>query len=213
MSVAPTKVKFFFGKNCTGESFEYDEGETVRFNYGDEWNDKFMSCIVGASVKCNIWEHNEIDTPTPGKYEQLAQGSTNNDLTSINGLSKFQVIPGDFQWAVDVKIVDNIANTPVGSYEMTLIPFGVPQVVCRDGDDFVQMPIPQLSPADSEIVTQVAVRDTRTGVYVANGSCYFKYDPSTGQVSIRKPVETFPPNMDTVQDDNTSFIFNLNATA
>lgn len=49
---------------------------------------------------------------------------------------------------------------------MTLIPFGVPQVVCRDGDDFVQMPIPQLSPADSEIVTQVAVRDTRTGVYV-----------------------------------------------
>ncbi|KAK5580514.1 hypothetical protein RB653_000534 [Dictyostelium firmibasis] len=209
MSVDPTKVKFFFGLNCTGDSFEYDEGQTVEFSDGDEWNDKFLSCIVGASVKCNLWQHNDITT-APGNYEQLAQGSTNNDLSSMGGISKFQVIPGDFQWAVDVKLVNNV-NTTVGSYEMTLIPFGVQQVSCRDGDDYIQMPIPELSPSDSEIVTQVAVRDTKSGVYVANGSCYFKCDPSTGIVSVRKPTDTFPPNMDAIQQDNTTFNFNLNS--
>ncbi|KAM9955735.1 hypothetical protein ACTFIW_001938 [Dictyostelium discoideum] len=211
MSVDANKVKFFFGKNCTGESFEYNKGETVRFNNGDKWNDKFMSCLVGSNVRCNIWEHNEIDTPTPGKFQELLQGSTNNDLTSINGLSKFQVLPGAFQWAVDVKIVNKV-NSTAGSYEMTITPYNVEKVACKDGDDFVQLPIPKLTPADSEIVCHLTVRQTKTPYdYVVNGSVYFKYSPTTGQVAVIKKDETFPKNMTVTQDDNTSFIFNLNS--
>ncbi|EGC38123.1 hypothetical protein DICPUDRAFT_46027 [Dictyostelium purpureum] len=209
MSVDSQKVKFFFGKNCSGESFEYSRGQTVRFNAGDKWNDRFMSCIVGSAVQCNIWEHNEIDTPTPGKYALLQPGSTTNDLTFINGLSKFQILPRDFNYAIDFKIEKGSSLTK--EYEMTLIPYQVSPAKNTTGHDYVQCPIPKLTPPESEIVCQVSCKETAwPGATVANGSIYFKYSPSTGQVSFRK-TEGFPHNMAIKQDDNTSFIFTLNS--
>ncbi|KAK9663748.1 putative calcium-dependent cell adhesion molecule 3, partial [Basidiobolus ranarum] len=71
MSVESNKVKFAYELNMQGSKTEtYEKGQTVRFNYGDAYNDKFRSVIVGASVRLNIWEHNEIDTPVPGKYDE-----------------------------------------------------------------------------------------------------------------------------------------------
>ncbi|KAK9679818.1 hypothetical protein K7432_016150, partial [Basidiobolus ranarum] len=108
MTVASNKVKFAYELSMQGSEFEtYEKGQTVRFNYGDPYNDKFRSVVVGASVRLNIWEHNEFDTPVPGKYDELAAGTYDN-LDYLNGVSKFQVIGAEFQYGIDVKLVDQL---------------------------------------------------------------------------------------------------------
>src|SRR5207249_441349 len=133
------------------------------------------SCIVGTGVWVNAYEHNDAYNPEPGVHEELKSG-THNDLTSLHGLSKFQVLANQFGYAIDVKLVakDSLRSSPNGTYEFTIIPYQVDSVKCLNGDDYKPCPIPKLTPPDSEIICQVSVRETAwPGQTIANGSVYF----------------------------------------
>ncbi|EFA79229.1 putative calcium-dependent cell adhesion molecule-3 [Heterostelium album PN500] len=225
-----TQAIFFTSKNLTGTAVTYNEGDTIAFAPNDQYNvgfynsffnqsfhyyynhyaDKFLSCNIGSSVWVNAYQHNDVYNPEPGVHENLPSG-VHNDLSSLQGLSMFQVLANQFAYAIDVKLVckDSLVSSPAGSYAFTIIPYQVNPVTCKNGDDYVQCPIPQLSPPDSEIVCQITVAQTAwPGATVANGSVYFKYDPSTGIISFRQ-TEGFPTNMDLVQDGKTQFSFGI----
>ncbi|EGC31853.1 hypothetical protein DICPUDRAFT_57459 [Dictyostelium purpureum] len=210
MSVESNKVKFFTAKNCTGTGVEYTEGDSVAFEPNDQYNDKFLSCIIGTNVWVNAYQHNDVYNPEPGAHEELKSG-THNDLSSLNGLSKFQVLGNEFGYAIDVKLIasGDLVSSPAGTYKFTIIPYQVSAVTCLNGDDYVQCPIPKLNPPNAEIVCQIIVAQTAwPGATVANGSVYFQYDPSTGILNYRK-TEGFPTNMDVTQNGKTNFDFKI----
>lgn len=210
MSIKTTQVAFYKAKNLQGSPVIYNEGDSIAFEPFDPDNDKYISCEVGSEVWVNAYEHNEAYSPQPGAHEELYSG-VHNDLTSLNGLSKFQVLANHFGYALDIKLEtkDKLADAAKGAYELTLIPYHVDQVHCKSGDDYTACPIPKLDPPDSEIVCQLTVRKTVwPGETVANGSVYFKYTPETGLIGFRK-TEGFPEHMDVKQDGKTNFIFEI----
>lgn len=210
MSIKTTQVAFYKAKNLQGSPVIYNEGDSVAFPPFHPDNDKYISCEVGSDIWVNAYEHNEAYSPQPGAHEELGPG-VHNDLTSLNGLSKFQVLARHFGYALDIKLEakDKLAGAAKGAYELTLIPFQVDPVKCKNGDEYTACPIPKLTPPDSEIVCQLTVRKTAwPGETVANGSIYFKYTPENGLISFRK-TEGFPHNMDIKQDGKTNFIFEI----
>ncbi len=210
MSIKPNQVAFYKAKNLQGSPVIYNEGDSVAFPPFHPDNDKYLSCEVGSEIWVNAYEHNEAYSPQPGVHEELYSG-VHNDLTSLNGLSKFQVLAKHFGYALDIKLVakGDVASAPAGAYELTLIPYQVEPAHCKNGDDYIACPIPKLTPPDSEIVCQLTVRKTAwPGETVANGSIYFKYTPDTGLISFRK-TEGFPRNMDINQDGKTNFVFGI----
>lgn len=210
MSIKSNQVAFYRAKNLQGSAKIYNEGDSVAFEPNDPDNDKYLSCEVGSDVWVNAYEHNDAYTPQPGVHEELVSG-VHNDLTSLNGLSKFQVLAKHFGYALDIKLLTGgkLAGAKAGDYDLGLTPFQVDPVHCKNGDDYTSCPIPKLNPPDSEIVCQVTVRQVHPPQqYIANGSIYFKYNPDTGLISFRK-TEGFPANMEIKQDGKTNFIFEI----
>eukprot|EP01133_Synstelium_polycarpum_P007843 gene7843-9204_t len=209
MSVESNEVKFYKSKNCQGTPVSYKEGASVAFTPNDPDNDKYLSCIVGTNIWVNAYQHNDAFNPEAGAHENLTAG-THNDLSSLKGLSKFQVLGNEFGYAIDVKLTDKtVPKLADGGYEFTIIPYQVEEVKCVTGDDYKQCAIPQLTPPDSEIVCQIVCRATAwPGAVVANGSVYFKYTPTTGLITFRK-TEGFPTNMSIVQEGMTNFNFSI----
>ncbi|KAF2078203.1 hypothetical protein CYY_000493 [Polysphondylium violaceum] len=209
MSIDSNKVRFFYAKNCSGSYKEYTEGQSIAFEPNDPDNDKYMSCLVGSNVFVNAYQHNDAWNPEPGAHENLNPG-THNDLSSLKGLSKFQILAVGFSYAIDIKILDKLGGA-AGAYKLTLIPYQVNPATCVTGDIYKQCPIPKLTPPDAEIVCQVTVQETAwPGATVANGSIYFKYDPTTGLVTFRK-TEGWPHNMSITQSGKTNFDFCLDS--
>ncbi|EGG19822.1 calcium-dependent cell adhesion molecule-1 [Cavenderia fasciculata] len=204
-------VTFYTAKNYGGESVNYAQGTSVAFLPNDKYNDKFLSCKVTSGTWVNAYEHNDAFNPEAGAHEELR--GDNPDLSSLNGLSMFQVLADSFGYAIDIKLVcgGSLSSAAAGSYKMTFIPYQVNPVTTMNGDAYIQCPIPKLTPPDSEIVCQLSCQETAwPGATVANGSVYFKYTPNTGVISFRK-TEGFPTNMDVTQDGKTNFIFSLNS--
>ncbi|GAM19759.1 hypothetical protein SAMD00019534_029340, partial [Acytostelium subglobosum LB1] len=207
MTVGTDRVKFYTQKNLAGSyNKEYKVGDSIAFLPNDPDNDKYMSCEIGTECWVNAYEHNDAFNPEPGAHQELKSG-VHNDLTSLKGLSMFQVLENKFGYAIDIRLVD--FKDTKGGYKLSLIPYQVNPAVCLSGDAFIQCPIPKLTPPDSEIVCQVVVAETAwPGATVANGSVYFRYNPSTGLLSFRK-TEGFPTNMSLTQAGMTQFTFKL----
>ncbi|GAM26461.1 hypothetical protein SAMD00019534_096360, partial [Acytostelium subglobosum LB1] len=207
MTVDTLRVRFFKQKNLAGTyNKEYRVGDSIAFTPHDADNDSYMSCEIGTRCWVNAYQHNDAFNPEPGAHKELRSG-VHNDLSELKGLSMFQVLQNTFGYAIDIRVVDFKGSKD--GYKMTMIPYQTAPVSCMCGGDYVQCPIPKLSPPDSEIVCQVIVQATEwPGSTVANGSIYFKYNPTTGLLSYRK-TEGFPSNMSLSQEGITQFTFKL----
>eukprot|EP01133_Synstelium_polycarpum_P019507 gene19507-23369_t len=160
-TTSSNEVQFFKSKNCVGTPY--------------------LSCVVGENCWVNCYQHNDAFNPETGVHQELKCG-THNDLSSLKGLSKFQVLSNIFGYAIDVKLVDKVSPVDTKcAYEFTIIPYCVQPVKTFSGNDYVQCPIPKLTPPNAEIVCQIVCKQVAwPGTVVSNGSIYFQYEPSTG---------------------------------
>eukprot|EP01132_Coremiostelium_polycephalum_P011345 gene11345-13892_t len=202
--VQPDEAIFYLGLNLTGNAYHYKLGASVAFKPDDVLNDKLMSVDIGSNVWVNAYENNDVYNPG-GVHEELQSG-VHNDLSSLKGLSKFQVLQNAFKYAIDISLTDPVNGA--GGSELTFKPYQVEPVKVLSGAPAVQCPIPKLgTPAD--IVCQVSVRKTAwPGETVANGSIYMSYDEKTGLIS-SKTDANFPKNMTVTQTGLTNFEFKL----
>ena len=203
-NTAPGTATFFTQTNYEGDNLNFSAADGVidLQNSSSEYypyNDKFYSVELGENTKVYLWQHGGF----AGKSQVLEQSDP--DITDIGGLSVLQVtsvntngiyvrfrndIPdggSDKPYALDIKVSEDIGNANIseGTEEYYLV--GV------IGDEYV------------EHVAQVSVRG-KSGVYCANGSCYFKDD--NGDVICEKH-DDFPTNMDVVEGENGYFTFIL----
>eukprot|EP01133_Synstelium_polycarpum_P009119 gene9119-10695_t len=206
------EVKFYKSKNCMGTPVCYKEGDSCAFPANHPDNDKYLSCVVGDKVWVNCYQHNDTCNSEPGVHLVLKSG-THVDLCSLKGLSKFQVLSHKFEFAVDVKLVDNVSpgvDTKC-AYEFTLIPHNSQPVKTFSGNDYVQCPVPKLTSPNAEVVCQLVCKQVAWPCsVVCNGSVCFQFEPSTGLLKCKK-IQGFPSNLSATQEGKTNFCFSLNS--
>eukprot|EP01133_Synstelium_polycarpum_P022462 gene22462-26940_t len=136
MSVQPTEVKFFKSLSCTGDSSSYFEGDTIALPFIASNPDKYLSCIIGSDIWINAYENNDAFNPDIGAHERLESG-THNDLSYLNGVTKFQVLSKSNSFAIDIKLTDK-TSAAKGSYLLTMVPEPSLAVSVLSGSPYTQ---------------------------------------------------------------------------
>jgi len=164
-------------------------------------NDQFLSVRVGAMVKVLAWQ----DDGGGGSYGEWDVDQP--DITSIGGLSRFQVAElGTLPIAV--RLEDATGAAP-GSYSLTAESYQVGRITVPSGDpDFGLIGI---MPVDGPpVTTAIYVRDEQPGhgQYVATGAIYFVWNGATGTIDVADQTN-FPANMDCQRADRNKFTLRL----
>ncbi|EGG15924.1 putative adhesion molecule [Cavenderia fasciculata] len=163
------------------------------------------SMKIGPQTKIRVWE------PAGGKIWEKGTGSY-PEVEIPNG-SITQALDNAFKFSIDIRFRHTVAGKPEDNFDLTIKPLQFENTVVPSGGDYVGVQIPQLNPPDSLIVSQISVREKPwPHQIVANGSVYFKYNPSTEDITFEK-TEGFPTNMDIVKDDIWGFTITLKSVA
>ncbi|EFA83649.1 SH3 domain-containing protein [Heterostelium album PN500] len=182
--------------NYTGQRFEMH----VPGRYHNVAADQ-KSMKIGPNTKIRVWEPNgKIWEKGTGNYPE---GST------IPYDSITQAVDNSFKFSIDIRFKHTIAGKPENDYTLAIKPLHFENSVITSGGDYLGVQIPQLNPPDSLIVSQISVREVPwPHQIVANGSVYFKYNPTTEDITFTK-TEGFPVNMDIEKDDIWGFTITL----
>ncbi|KAK5578502.1 hypothetical protein RB653_008174 [Dictyostelium firmibasis] len=165
---------------------------------------ELRSLRVGSDCKVNIWtDSGNLVTLKTGEYPDLFNNSVPN-------IKIIQPLEDRFKFSIDIKFNHTIQGKPADNYDLTIKPLQFENTVIKSGSpDYMGVQIPELTPPDSLIVSQVSVREAPwPHQIVANGSIYFKYNPSNNTITYEK-TEGWPINMDIVQNDTTGFTITL----
>lgn len=168
-SVDPTTVIFYTEKDFGGDAHPYKVDDDV--SLPSELNDKFLSVNVGIAAKVLAWR----DYKKQGPYREWT--GPNPDISDIEGLSCFMVVSGDTR-AIAFLFKDATGGAD-RQYSLTVDAHGVGEVkmYSNDGDEYR---VAGLMPANGPpVTTAIYVRDENSGVYIATGSVYFKWNPDT----------------------------------
>ncbi|AWZ05233.1 MULTISPECIES: hypothetical protein [unclassified Streptomyces] len=95
-------------------------------------------------------------------------------------------------------------------YTLKVIPWNLEPLELKSTDTASRvLSVPDLNPADAEIVAQIAAQQINwPHQYVANGSLYLRWSLDGKKVTYRK-TEGFPTNMAIKQEDDTSLTLSL----
>ncbi|EGG15867.1 adhesion molecule [Cavenderia fasciculata] len=152
-----------------------------------------------------------VSEPSGNKVYQVMSGDHPNVNVPYNSI--MQCIDSSFKFSIDIKFKHTVSGKPEDNYDLTIKPLQFENTVIHSGGEYVGVQIPQLNPPDSLIVSQISVREKPwPHQIVANGSVYFKYNPSNEDITFEK-TEGFPTNMDIVKDDIWGFTISLKSVA
>lgn len=168
-SVSPTAVNFYIEKDFGGDAYPYKVGDDVRLP--PELNDKFLSVNVGIAAKVLAWR----DYDKGGPYREWT--GANPDITDIEGLSRFIVVDGNTR-AIAFLFKDDTGGAD-RQYSLTVKAADVGDVIIysNNGDDYSLVGL--MPPDGPPVTTAIYVRDENSGVYIATGSVYFKWNSET----------------------------------
>lgn len=198
MSVASFYLEHDFG----GTSHDWGAPSDVTFYSGDEYNDKFLSLIVGPNLKVQCHQHSDGS----GRYIEYKEGRYPNMGDDIGGLSQFQVLQDSTTFGIGIALKSNIENSQPGDYSLDLKAYEIGEVLVLSDEERKVLPSTSV---ENEITCSLYIRDTHSYVYVATGSVYFKWDPESGIVDLVEADSAIPSNVSYVRDSATSFTFTL----
>ncbi|KAM9981324.1 hypothetical protein ACTFIY_003620 [Dictyostelium cf. discoideum] len=196
-AIGDKESAIFKEKNFGGQKWSLKNGS----RYGNQAG-ALRSLKVGKFCKINVWDKNgTMETYLGGDYPDITDKIPNVDIV--------QAIDVEFKFSVDVRLKHTVKGRDPNAFQLTVIPYQLKSVEIVSGGDYSGVQIPALNPPDAEIVCQVSIRELAwPGQTFANGSIYFKYNPSNNTLSYRK-TEGWPHNCDIVQDDVSGFTITL----
>lgn len=198
-SVNLGKVNFYEAYKWGGDPSPFKIGDDITFQWPEDLNDKFKSCVVAADAKVLAWQH----TNGTGIYSEL-EGAVES-LAFIEGLSRFKVIQGT-TGVIAFRFVDKTGGGPRKySLMLNVREVGAVTMLSNDGSDDFKL-VGTLPKDGPPVTTAVYVRNMETGVYLANGSIFFQW--KNGQVEIVED-DNFPKQLKAKRDSANKFIMEL----
>lgn len=183
-----------------GDPHAYKLGSDIEL-YPGHLNDQYQSVRVGAMVKVLAWQHAGM----AGRYQEWDVDQP--DITSIGGLSHFQVVElGTLPIAI--RLEDATGAAP-GSYSLTAESYQVGRITVPSGDP--EYGLIGIMPVDGPpVTTAIYVRDEQPGhgQFVATGAIYFIWNGATGTIDVADQTN-FPANMDYQRADRNKFTLRL----
>ncbi|WP_137939361.1 beta/gamma crystallin domain-containing protein [Chitinivorax sp. B] len=195
-----TEACFYGLKHFEGAPTCYAVGTEITFSAGDQLNDYYKSVRVGLNAKVVAWQHNN----GTGIYREWVGDQP--DITDIGGLSKFKVM-SHTTLAIAVRFDDKTSTQP-GLHHLLVQSFQVGEASSSTGDPAFKL-VGFMPPDGPPVTTAVSVRNSITGVYVATGSIYFRWNNETKQVDVAED-NNFPSNMSWARASANEFILSLN---
>lgn len=194
-SVDPTTAVFYQKKDYEGTGDVYPLGQDV--SVPGSLNDKYLSVAIGASAKVIAWQHyNES-----GIYQEWT--SSQSDISSIGGLSRFRVVDDDTR-AISFLFKDTTGGEN-RQYSLKVDARDVGAVTLYSTIEEDQYGLVGILPAGGPpVTTAVYVRDERSGVYIATGSVFFKWNEETKEVDVVEN-ENWPKQLSQKRTGNSSF--------
>lgn len=187
-------VDFFEQLNYGGDPIHYPENDRV-IDVPSADNDKYLSADIGTNSKLYAWQHYD-HTGNHGEWD-----TDQPDLRSMDGISQFKVTANDTN-GVWVKLTNNTGDDEVYTMYIHVSEDIGERTVSSEIETYSLVGI--IRDNAIEHTTHVAVKD-KNGIYVANGSCYFK---NVGGDIILTKGPGFPENMSVTEDDDR-FDFSL----
>ncbi|MNG99101.1 hypothetical protein D4100_10585 [Serratia inhibens] len=199
MSAKNSEAVFYKQKNLSGESYSYQERE-VAYTLPSGLNDNFLSVDVGELVKVYAWKHYN-DTQS-GQIHRVWE-STQNDISSIQGLSKFVVSPKDSE-LLAIKVINNSGNNK--PYYAFIRTYTIANPVrIHSGHDYEIVGL--IKKDGQKYVADIVIFDEATNVPVIQGAAYFSYDSTTNSLHATTYQEIFPKDLELVK--STDYRFDL----
>eukprot|EP01133_Synstelium_polycarpum_P016943 gene16943-20155_t len=206
MSVDINKVIFYKSKDFQGDSFTFTVGDSVDFPEGHPDNDKFMSCQVGRETLVNCYQNNDLADTSADLFCQISAGAHPN-ISTIGGLSKFQVISNSHIYGVDVKVVSKIPNDKA-NYDLTLEAPRTSVKTNSSNTKYAQCPIADTYESDMTPCKVIVRNSDFPWSVVDMGVIYFSYNKVTGLVK-HTLSDGFPSKITVTQEGKTNFCFNI----
>jgi len=199
-SVAPNQAAFFTEKNYGGDKFEYEIGPAV--SLPGNLNDRFKSVKVGTNAKVIAWQHYS----ETGYYREWTGDVP--DISNIGGLSRFQVVSHNTR-AISFLFQDATGGAEK-QYSLKVDARDVGTVVLYSApDDDGDYGLVGIMPKDGPpVTTAIFVRDEHSGIYIAVGSVYFKWNSSTDEVDIVED-ENWPKQLTHRRTGPSAFLVTL----
>ncbi|CAJ1923090.1 beta/gamma crystallin domain-containing protein [Aeromonas jandaei] len=195
-------ASFYRQLNFGGSPERYLAGSDVTFSYGDNFNDKYLSLIVDDGLKVRCHQHSDGS----GIYKEYKTGSYKNMGGEIGGLSKFQVLTNQTSFMMAVQLQTKVPGYKPGEMSMDFNAADIGSVTALNEYGYVSLPS---SATTNYTVCAVYVRDLMSGIYLATGSVYFRWDELAGIIVINDNDSNLPYNLTYMQDSATSFTFTL----
>ncbi|KAI1399460.1 abundant perithecial protein [Hypoxylon fuscum] len=196
-AVKVDEAVFYAKTNYEGHSTPYKIGEVEDF-YPETLNDKFGSAVVGVEAAVLV---------VPGR-EKIGQYVTmtgdNPSLGAAGELSRFVVIKEHNTRAIEFKFTDATGGK-FHQYSLKVNAADVGSPILYSGDDYFKL-VGLIQ--DKEVTTAIYVRDESSGVYVASGSVYFKYNKEKEEVDIVSE-EDWPKQLKHERAASNKFIITL----
>ncbi|KAI0450156.1 membrane binding-domain-containing protein [Xylaria acuta] len=161
--------------------------------------DLYQSAKVGTAVKVLCW--NEPDTD--GRYTYVR--GKQPDLKGL-GFNSLSVDDVDTH-VISFKFVDKTGGNP-GDYSLTVRIHDSDERILYSNEGDVYKIAGKITASKGVATTAVAVRNVRTGVYIANGSIYLKWDDQEGKAEIVSE-EDWPKQLEHKQDGPSRFLITL----
>ncbi|MFJ9371477.1 beta/gamma crystallin domain-containing protein [Nocardia sp. NPDC101769] len=200
-SLQPNQATFFTRAHYQGESYTYSTDDGVVEALG-ELNDKFKSVRLGSDAKVLAWQHYGFG----GHY--AVWETDQPDISGFGGLSVFKVEYRSTQ-LIMARFVN--ATHPDRTLAMKVNTAGsdpglTERWLAQNDPNFTPI---ALAFADGRAVTTALyVRDQDTFLFDPTGSCYFRWNATSNEVTL-DPGPHFPPGMNHKQASANEFIFEL----
>ncbi|KAI0971468.1 membrane binding-domain-containing protein [Xylaria arbuscula] len=172
----PEKSANFYDKaNFEGASHNYALSSVTHL-YPKKIADVYHSVNVGLGAKVNCWHHLDYD----GRHGVLEGEAAT--LVSIGDLTCFSVDKDDTH-IIQFRFVDKTGGQPK-DYSLTLNLAGIGKkiLLSDDGPDFKLAG--KINASEGIVTTAIYLRNEKTGVYLATGSIYFKWNSEKNEVDI-----------------------------
>ncbi|TGJ87630.1 hypothetical protein E0Z10_g1124 [Xylaria hypoxylon] len=197
--VAEKSADFYDKQNFEGPIHHFALN-AVSHLYPKKIVDVYQSVNTGVGAKVHCWHHLDYD----GRHAEIE--GPNADLKAIADLTCFSIDKADTQ-VIQFNFVDKTGGNPK-DYSLTLDLAGVGRKILysNDGPDYKLAGI--ISPSAGTLTTAVYLRNEKSGVYLATGSIYFKWNAEKKEVDIDSE-KFWPKQLTHERQGPTKFLITL----
>jgi hypothetical protein len=168
---------FFYEKpDYDGTSHTYKEGDDKTFTYPEHLNDLYRSVKVGAAVKVLAWQHSD------GSGIHKVWETSQPNISSIGGLSKFKVLPKATRILV-YRFENRTGNGQRYCAYIDAAGVSTEKIESCSGDSAYKL-VGMMPEGGPPVTTAIYVRDMQTNQYLPVASLHFQWNSSTHEVDI-----------------------------